>query len=243
MVSELHLDAPGVDYVAYADENLRGSTPRSTPTAPNTGCSDHDLAHPRPDRRHRRRHHRLLDGLSSGARPQGRRRAARAGQAHLRLDLACGRAGRAAALVGLDHAGAEILGRALQEARGRDRARHRLEDDRLPAARHQRRPLDRIQAAGDHGAQLRHGHAADLAGRGQDDVAAAWRPTTSSAPRWLPTDGQASPSDITQSLAKGARMHGAKIFEGVRVTGFEMDGRPHHRGADQPRATSPATRW
>ena len=41
---------------------------------------------------------------------------------------------------------------------------------------------------------------------------------------WLPTDGQASPSDITQSLAKGARMHGAKVFEGVAVTGFEMDG-------------------
>jgi 4-methylaminobutanoate oxidase (formaldehyde-forming) len=40
---------------------------------------------------------------------------------------------------------------------------------------------------------------------------------------WLPTDGQASPSDITQSLAKGARMHGAKIFEGVRVTGFGME--------------------
>jgi sarcosine dehydrogenase len=41
---------------------------------------------------------------------------------------------------------------------------------------------------------------------------------------WLPTDGQASPSDITQSLAKGARMHGAKIFEHVRVTGFDMKG-------------------
>lgn len=41
---------------------------------------------------------------------------------------------------------------------------------------------------------------------------------------WLPTDGQASPSDITQSLAKGARMHGATIVEDVRVTGFEMDG-------------------
>ena len=41
---------------------------------------------------------------------------------------------------------------------------------------------------------------------------------------WLPTDGQASPSDITQSLAKGARMHGAKIFEGVRVLGFGMEG-------------------
>jgi sarcosine dehydrogenase len=42
---------------------------------------------------------------------------------------------------------------------------------------------------------------------------------------WLPTDGQASPSDITQSLAKGARMHGAKIVEGVTVTGFRTDGR------------------
>jgi 4-methylaminobutanoate oxidase (formaldehyde-forming) len=43
---------------------------------------------------------------------------------------------------------------------------------------------------------------------------------------WLPTDGQASPSDITQSLARGARTHGAKIVENVRVTGFEMkDGR------------------
>ncbi len=42
---------------------------------------------------------------------------------------------------------------------------------------------------------------------------------------WLPTDGQASPSDVTQSLAKGARMHGAKIVEGVTVTGFRMDGR------------------
>jgi glycine cleavage system T protein len=46
---------------------------------------------------------------------------------------------------------------------------------------------------------------------------------------WLPTDGQASPSDITQSLARGARMHGAKIVENVRVTGFEMkDGRITH---------------
>jgi glycine cleavage system T protein len=43
---------------------------------------------------------------------------------------------------------------------------------------------------------------------------------------WLPTDGQASPSDITQSLAKGARMHGAKLFENIRVTGFDIkDGR------------------
>ncbi|MCZ6894571.1 MAG: FAD-dependent oxidoreductase [Gammaproteobacteria bacterium] len=50
---------------------------------------------------------------------------------------------------------------------------------------------------------------------------------------WLPTDGQASPSDITQSLAKGARMHGAKIFEGVRITGFKMlDGHITHVETD-----------
>ena len=35
---------------------------------------------------------------------------------------------------------------------------------------------------------------------------------------FLPTDGQASPSDITQSLAKGARMTGVKIFEDTPVT-------------------------
>lgn len=42
---------------------------------------------------------------------------------------------------------------------------------------------------------------------------------------WLPTDGQASPADITQSLLRGARLHGAAIHEGVRVTGFKMDDR------------------
>ena len=40
---------------------------------------------------------------------------------------------------------------------------------------------------------------------------------------FLPTDGQASPSDITQSLAKGARTHGARFFEGVRVAGFGFE--------------------
>jgi len=39
---------------------------------------------------------------------------------------------------------------------------------------------------------------------------------------FLPTDGQANPSDITFSLAKGARMHGAKIFEDVKVTSIEV---------------------
>ena len=39
---------------------------------------------------------------------------------------------------------------------------------------------------------------------------------------FLPTDGQASPSDITMSLAKGARMGGVTIAEGVTVTGIEV---------------------
>jgi len=30
---------------------------------------------------------------------------------------------------------------------------------------------------------------------------------------FLPTDGQANPSDIAQALAKGARKDGVKIFE------------------------------
>ena len=43
---------------------------------------------------------------------------------------------------------------------------------------------------------------------------------------FMPTDGQASPSDITQSLARGARTHGAKLHEGVACTGFDIrDGR------------------
>jgi sarcosine dehydrogenase len=63
---------------------------------------------------------------------------------------------------------------------------------------------------------------------GPDEVKRMWPLMDTSdliGASWLPTDGQASPSDITQSLAKGARMHGAKIVEGVRVTGFKMDGR------------------
>ena len=37
---------------------------------------------------------------------------------------------------------------------------------------------------------------------------------------FIATDGQANPIDITQALAKGARMAGARIVEGCRVTGI-----------------------
>ncbi len=44
---------------------------------------------------------------------------------------------------------------------------------------------------------------------------------------FLPTDGQASPSDITMALAKGAKMAGATILEGTNVISIETtsDGR------------------
>jgi 4-methylaminobutanoate oxidase (formaldehyde-forming) len=40
---------------------------------------------------------------------------------------------------------------------------------------------------------------------------------------FLPSDGQASPSDICQALAKSARMAGAQLVEGVRVTDFVVE--------------------
>ena len=41
---------------------------------------------------------------------------------------------------------------------------------------------------------------------------------------FLPTDGQANPSDITQSLASGARKGGVQICEDTEVSSFEFDG-------------------
>ena len=40
---------------------------------------------------------------------------------------------------------------------------------------------------------------------------------------FMPTDGQANPSDITQALARGARMAGATIFEDTKVTDIEIE--------------------
>ena len=53
---------------------------------------------------------------------------------------------------------------------------------------------------------------------------------------YLPTDGQANPSDITQSLARGARMSGVKIFEDTPVTRIIIkDGRV--KGVETPDGT------
>ncbi|MBJ7355852.1 FAD-dependent oxidoreductase [Nocardioides sp.] len=53
---------------------------------------------------------------------------------------------------------------------------------------------------------------------------------------WLPGDGKVNPTDLTQSLAKGARLGGATVREQVRVTGFEVD-----TGGRRPRVTAVRT--
>lgn len=40
---------------------------------------------------------------------------------------------------------------------------------------------------------------------------------------FIPGDGQTNPIDSTQALAKGARAGGARIFQGVTVTGFDIE--------------------
>ena len=42
---------------------------------------------------------------------------------------------------------------------------------------------------------------------------------------YLEKDGQGDPANIALALAKGARQNGAKLFEGIEATGFEVDGR------------------
>lgn len=39
---------------------------------------------------------------------------------------------------------------------------------------------------------------------------------------WLPGDGKANPTDLTQALAKGARSRGARIFEQTCITGIDV---------------------
>ena len=40
---------------------------------------------------------------------------------------------------------------------------------------------------------------------------------------WLPGDGKANPTDLTNALAKGARMRGARVHERIRVTGITTE--------------------
>ena len=54
---------------------------------------------------------------------------------------------------------------------------------------------------------------------------------------WLPGDGKANPTDLTQSLAKGARNGGARIVERVKVTGIDGEGWTSPPASGPTRAT------
>ena len=49
------------------------------------------------------------------------------------------------------------------------------------------------------------------------------------AAAYLPSDGYIDPASVAQALAKGARMKGARIVEGARVTKIEVEGRRARR--------------
>ncbi len=54
------------------------------------------------------------------------------------------------------------------------------------------------------------------------------------AAAYLPSDGYVDPASVAQALAKGARMGGARILEGRRVTGIAVEGRrARHLRTDQ----------
>lgn len=48
-------------------------------------------------------------------------------------------------------------------------------------------------------------------------------PSTIVGGAFIPGDGQINPVDLTGAFVKGARMGGAKVIEGVEVTGFKID--------------------
>ena len=105
-----------------------------------------------------------------------------------------------------------------------------------------RRALDRGAPPGDDRALLRAGDAPALGRRRRrtlwplmtvDDVVGA---------AFLPTDGQANPADITQALAKGARMAGRDAARGRGGDRLRARARPGARRAHHGRAGSPARR-
>jgi heterotetrameric sarcosine oxidase gamma subunit len=64
---------------------------------------------------------------------------------------------------------------------------------------------------------------------GPDEVGRLWPSAKTDdilAAAWVPDEGRANPADVAQAYAKGARADGARIVEGVSVTGFtKRDGR------------------
>ena len=98
--------------------------------------------------------------------------------------------------------------------------------------------LRRVAGLGDRaGRPLRHhlgrgGGASAIRSCATDDLLGAL---------WLPSDGKANPADVTQALAKGARMRGAQDLREDQGHGHPREGRRRDRRRDGRAATSRPT--
>ena len=183
-------------------------------------ASGHDPG-PGPRRHHRRRRHRHQHRLPPReARLEGHRPAG-AAAADRGYHLACGRPHhvrrdgvRDAPVDGALHP------RPVHLARGRDRAGDGLPADRAPPPRDYAPaaggPAPRGRASpGASACRTRRSRPPSSAGCGRPRG-----PTTCWPAFYVPDEGRVNPADLTQAYAKGARMNGARIVEGVTVTGI-----------------------
>ena len=178
-------------------------------------------AHPGARRHRRRRHRRCFHRLPPREARREGRRPARAGQAHVRHDVARRGSRRPDARDAQRDADEPLRHRPLRVARAGDGTRHRLEAVRQPERRADA-GAPRVDASGRWRARRASASSSSSSPRPKpasrvpilrtDDLAGAV---------WIPGDGKANPTDLTQSLAKGARMRGATIVEGVKVTGVD----------------------
>ena len=147
--------------------------PASRPDEPRPEIHGHDRpALPRPRRDHRRRHRRLLHGLSPDQAGGEGRRAAGAQAPHLGHHLACRGARALVALFAEPDPARQVHGRALHAPGGGDRAGHRLRSARLHLHRHQPRALGGAYPRRRHAALLRRDRRAHLGPGGAGQVAA-----------------------------------------------------------------------
>ena len=202
---------------------------RRAATRASAGVADQELygsalpSRMRSQRRHRRRRHRRRSTAYHLAKlGVTRRRAARAGQAHLRHDLARRRPGRpdarrTATMTRMSQYGIELY----STLEARDRARDRLEAMRQRQRRRARPSAGwcrsaRLALARSFGVECRGDHAA----RGAGAIAPLLRTDDLQGALWIPGRRQGQPGRPDASRSPRARaMRGVKIVEGVEVTG------------------------
>ena len=147
--------------------------------------------------------------------------------------LACRGSGRPAPLLAQRHPHAAAQRRALRQAGTGDGPGHRLEEGGKPAPGLLAGAAAGGEARRHHGQELRPGDADHRRQGGPGAVPADDAPRACIAAAFLPSDGYVDPASVAQALAKGARMEGAKIIEGVARHGHRGRGPARHAGADR----------